>query len=53
MLRGAGGARGRPHLIVESVDDDGYLREDDATLAERCGVAAASRAADPCRDPAL
>ncbi len=29
------------HLIVESIDDDGYLREDDATLATRCGVAPA------------
>jgi RNA polymerase sigma-54 factor len=25
-------------LLVESVEDDGYLREDDATLAGRCGV---------------
>ena len=28
--------------LVESVDDDGYLREDDAVLAERCGVAGAT-----------
>lgn len=29
-------------LLVESVDDDGYLREDDALLAQRCGVAEAT-----------
>ena len=35
--------RGRWRLqIVESVDDDGYLREDDAALAARCGVDAAA-----------
>jgi RNA polymerase sigma-54 factor len=28
--------------LVESVDDDGYLREDDAVLADRCGVAEAT-----------
>ena len=27
---------------MESVDDDGYLREDDAVLAERCRAAAAT-----------
>ena len=31
-------ARGVAHLLVESVDDDGYLREDDAALAARCGI---------------
>ena len=30
------------HQLVESVDDDGYLREDDATLAARCGTDAAT-----------
>jgi RNA polymerase sigma-54 factor len=29
------------HLVVESIDDDGYLREDDAALATRCGIAPA------------
>jgi RNA polymerase sigma-54 factor len=29
-------ARAAAPMLVESVDDDGYLREDDATLAARC-----------------
>ena len=36
MLQG-GPERAIAHQLVESVDDDGYLREDDATLAARCG----------------
>ena len=42
-------ARAAAPLVVESLDDDGYLREDDVALAARCGiepaVAAAVRAA--------
>ena len=26
------------HLLVESIDDDGYLREDDGALAARCSI---------------
>ncbi len=43
------------HQLVESVDDDGYLREDDATLAARCGTDAeivrAVRVAIQCCEP--
>jgi RNA polymerase sigma-54 factor len=55
MLRGQE-ERAIAELIVQSLDDDGYLRDDDATLAERCGVAvavvAAVRAAIQRCDPA-
>ena len=39
MLRGQD-ERAVARSLVESVDDDGYLRDDDAVLAERCGVEA-------------
>lgn len=55
MLRGQE-ERAVAELVVQSLDDDGYLRDDDATLAARCGVemrvVAAVRAAIQRCDPA-
>ena len=44
MLRGAE-ERSVAELVVESLDDDGYLRDDDAGLAIRCGTSEALIAA--------